>query len=379
LAEVCVNQVQTEWRGLFEVGGGVMMRATIAVLSGDGIGPEVTAEAVKVLRAVAGARGHQFAFHEAPIGGSAIQAGHPPLPPGTLDLCRRANAILVGAVGGPEWDGLPPNQRPEAGLLTLRRELRLFANLRPVRAFPSLLVAAPLRPEVLAGTDLLIVRELTGGLYFGEPRGRAVRDGRRTAVDTLPYTEDEIVRVARAAFDAARLRRRRVTSIDKANVLHSSQLWREVVTEVGREVPDVTLDHMLVDNAAMQLVRRPAAFDVIVTENMFGDILSDEAAGLVGSLGFLPSASLGTAGPSLYEPVHGTAPDIAGKGIANPVGAILSASMLLRYALRLEAEAAAVEKAVDRAIAEGARTADSAAGGPALSTSAFGDRVSEML
>jgi 3-isopropylmalate dehydrogenase len=356
-----------------------MMRATIGVLSGDGIGPEVTAEAVKVLRVVAGAGGHQFAFHEAPVGGRAIQAGHPPLPPGTLGLCRRASAILLGAVGGPEWDGLPPNQRPEAALLTLRRELRLFANLRPVRAFPSLLGAAPVRPEVLAGADLLIVRELTGGLYFGEPRGRAVRDGRRTAVDTLPYTEDEIARVARVAFDAARLRRRRVTSIDKANVLHSSQLWREVVTEVGREFPDVTLDHMLVDTAAMQLVRRPTAFDVIVTENMFGDILSDEAAGLVGSLGFLPSASLGTAGPSLYEPVHGTAPDIAGKGIANPVGAILSAAMLLRFALRLEDEAAAIERAVDRAVAEGARTADSAAGGPALSTAAFGDRVSELL
>jgi 3-isopropylmalate dehydrogenase len=356
-----------------------MMQATIAVLSGDGIGPEVTAEAIKALRTVAGAGGHVFALHEAPIGGRAIRAGRPPLPPETLELCRRASAILLGAVGGPEWDGLPPDQRPEAGLLTLRRELRLFANLRPVRALPALLDAAPLRPDILRGTDLLIVRELTGGLYFGEPRGRMVRAGRRAAVDTLPYTEDEIARVARVAFDAARLRRRRVTSIDKANVLHSSQLWREVVTEIGREFPDVALDHMLVDNAAMQLVRRPAAFDVIVTENMFGDILSDETAGLVGSLGFLPSASLGEAGPSLYEPVHGTAPDIAGRGIANPVGAILSAAMLLRYALRLDAEAAAMEHAVDRTVAAGARTADSAAGGAALSTQAFGDEVARRL
>ncbi|MDR7419174.1 MAG: 3-isopropylmalate dehydrogenase [Armatimonadota bacterium] len=355
------------------------MHARIVVLPGDGIGPEVTAEAVKVLRTVASLRGHTFEFAEMPAGGAAIRATGEPLPAPVLEACRRADAVLLGAVGGSEWDGLPPDRRPEAGLLRLRRELRLFANLRPVRAYAALADAAPLRREVLDGTDMLIVRELTGGLYFGEPRGRSVRDGRRAALDTLPYMEDEIARIARVAFDAARARRRKLTSVDKANVLHTSQLWREVVIEVGREFPDVALEHMLVDNAAMQLLRRPAAFDVIVTENLFGDILSDEAAGLVGSLGFLPSASLGAAGPSLYEPVHGTAPDIAGQGIANPVGAILSAAMLLRHAFRLEDEAAAVERAVDAVIAGGARTADIAAGGPALSTAAFGDRVAARI
>lgn len=354
------------------------MRAHIVVLPGDGIGPEVTAEAVKVLKAVTAGH-HELTFEEALFGGAAMQAGFPPLPVETLAACRRADAVLLGAVGGPQWDGLPPHQRPEAGLLGLRRELRLFANLRPVRAFSDLMDSAPLRPTVLAHTDLLIVRELTGGLYFGEPRGRGEHDGRRVAVDTLRYTEDEVARVARVAFAAAQKRRRRLTSVDKANVLHSSQLWREVVGEIGREFPDVTLEHMLVDTAAMQLVRRPAAFDVIVTENMFGDILSDEAAGLVGSLGFLPSASLGETGPSLYEPVHGTAPDIAGQGIANPTGAILSAALLLRSALHLDDEAAAVERALDRAFATGARTADLAGGAPALSTAAFGDRVAASL
>lgn len=355
------------------------MRARIVVLPGDGIGPEVTAEAVKALNAIARARGHEFTFEQTPFGGEAIRAGLGPLPAETLEACRRADAVLLGAVGGPEWDHLPPEERPEGGLLALRRALQLFANLRPVRAFPELASAAPLRPEALAGTDMLIVRELTGGLYFGEPRGRAVRDGRRHATDTLAYGEDEIARVARVAFEAARGRRRRVTSIDKANVLHSSQLWREVVNEVAAGYPDVALDHMLVDAAAMHLVRRPAAFDVIVTENMFGDILSDEGAGLVGSLGFLPSASLGAAGPSLYEPVHGTAPDIAGQGIANPIGAILSAAMLLRHALHLHDEAVALERAVDAAVASGARTPDIAAGEPSLSTAAFGDQVAALV
>jgi 3-isopropylmalate dehydrogenase len=353
--------------------------ARIILLPGDGIGAEVTAEAVKVLRAVARRRGHSFAFDEPLFGSAAIEATGHPLPAETLDACRRADATLLGAVGGPQWDGLPPDRRPEAGLMGLRKNLQLYANLRPVRALAGMLDAAPLRPDALRGTDLLIVRELTGGLYFGEPRGRSVRDGRRAAVDTLAYAEDEIVRVARVAFDAARARRHHVTSVDKANVLHSGQLWREVAGEVGREYPDVMLDHLLVDAAALQLVRRPATFDVIVTENMFGDILSDEAAGLVGSLGLLPSASLGAAGTSLYEPVHGTAPDIAGKGIANPIGAILSAAMLLRYALRLAEEAAAVERAVDRVIAAGARTSDVAAGGPTISTREFGDRVVSSL
>jgi 3-isopropylmalate dehydrogenase len=358
------------------------MRAHIVVLPGDGIGPEVTAEAVKTLRAVAAARGHEVVLEEAPFGGAALRSGRPPLPAETLQACKRADAVLVGAVGGPEWDGVPPNQRPEAGLLALRREMRLFANLRPVRAWPELAAAAPLRAEVLRGTDMIVVRELTGGLYFGEPRGRGSHEGRRTAVDTLPYSEEEIARIVRVACRVAQERRHLVTSIDKANVLHTSQLWREVATEVGAEFPDVTLEHALVDSAAMQLVRRPSHFDVIVTENMFGDILSDEAAGLVGSLGLLPSASLGVAGPSLYEPAHGTAPDIAGKGLANPVGAILSAAMLLRYALHLPEEAVRVERGVDAAIAQGARTADVAGAdgaGAALSTNAFGDRVVSSL
>jgi 3-isopropylmalate dehydrogenase len=374
------------------------MRAHIVVLPGDGIGPEVTAEAVKVLRAVAAARRHEMVLDAIPFGGAALKSGRPPLPAETLQACRRADAVLLGAVGGPEWDGVPPNQRPEAGLLALRREMRLFANLRPVRAWPDLADAAPLRSDVLRGTDMIVVRELTGGLYFGEPRGRATRDGHRTAVDTLPYAEEEIARIVRVACRTAQGRRRLVTSIDKANVLHTSQLWREVATEVAAEFPDITLEHALVDSAAMQIIRRPSHFDVIVTENMFGDILSDEAAGLVGSLGLLPSASLGIAGPSLYEPVHGTAPDIAGKGLANPVGAILSAAMLLRHALNLPDEAASVERAVDAAIAGGARTADVAASGAAswgaaswgaaswgaaswgaVSTAGFGDRVVSLL
>ncbi|MDI6773377.1 MAG: 3-isopropylmalate dehydrogenase [bacterium] len=358
---------------------GVQVRARIAVLPGDGVGPEVIAEAVKVLRAVAAARGHVLSFEEAPFGAAALSGGLLPLPAATLDACRSADAVLLGAVGGPEWDGLPPDRRPEAGLLALRRELRLYTNLRPVRAFGGVSSASPLRPETLEGTDFLIVRELTGGLYFGEPRGRTITDGRRAAVDSLVYSEEEIRRVARVAFEAARLRRGRVTSVDKANVLHSSQLWREVVCEVALDYPDVTLDHMLVDSAAMQMVRRPAAFDVLVMENMFGDILSDLGAGLVGSLGLLPSASLGAIGPSLYEPVHGTAPDIAGRGLANPAGAILSAALLLRYALGLPEEAALVETAVERALAGGARTADLAGGGPALSTAGFGDRVIALL
>lgn len=354
---------------------GAQVRARIAVLPGDGVGPEVTAEAVKVLRAVAAARGHVLSFDEAPFGAAALSGGFSPLPAATLDACRSADAVLLGAVGGPEWDGLPPDRRPEAGLLALRRELRLYANLRPVRAFAGVAAASPLRPETLEGTDFLIVRELTGGLYFGEPRGRTITDGRRAAVDSLVYSEEEIRRVARVAFGAARLRRGRVTSVDKANVLHSSQLWREVVSEVALDYPDVMLDHMLVDSAAMQMVRRPTAFDVLVMENMFGDILSDLGAGLVGSLGLLPSASLGAEGPSLYEPVHGTAPDIAGRGLANPAGAILSAALLLRYALGLPEEAALVETAVELALAGGARTADLAGCGPALSTADFGDRV----
>ncbi len=341
----------------------------VALLPGDGIGPEVIREAVKVLQAVA-ARFHiQFAFAELPIGGTAVDAAGVPLPADTLQACRRSEAVLFGAAGGPKWDRLPGPVRPEAGLLQLRAALGVFANLRPVRLDPAAGSASPLRPEVAAGTDLLIVRELIGGLYFGRPHERTGD----AAVDTLRYSREEIARVVRVACAAARGRRRKVTSVDKANVLETSRLWRETAEAEARAFPDVTMEHMLVDTCAMQLVRAPAQFDVIVTENMFGDILSDEAGAVVGSLGLLPSASLGDRPPFLYEPVHGTAPDIAGRGIANPVGAILSAAMLLRHSLGRDDAAAAVEGAVGRVLAAGIRTPD--LGGTA-STTEVGDRVS---
>jgi len=327
---------------------------TIVLLPGDGVGPEVTREAVRALEATGRRRQIRFAFSEALIGGAALDRAGVPLPAETLERCRRADAILAGAVGGPRWDGLPADRRPERGLLDLRRALDVFANLRPARALAPVLDASPLRPEVVASTDLLIVRELTGGIYFGEPRSLSEEE----AVDTLRYRREEIARVARVAFTLARSRRRRVTSVDKANVLASSQLWRAVVTEVARAFPEVTLAHMLVDTAAMQLVRGPAAFDVIVTENMFGDILSDLAGGIVGSIGLLPSASIGASPPALYEPVHGAAPDIAGRGIANPVGAILSAAMMLRHSFALDEAAAQVEQAVVEVLQHGIRPPD---------------------
>ncbi|MBE3576034.1 MAG: 3-isopropylmalate dehydrogenase [Firmicutes bacterium] len=365
----------------------------IAVVAGDGIGPEVTAQAVRVLQACAAASGKKLVFHEYLIGGAAYQAAGSPLPEETLAGCRAADAVLLGAVGGPQWDGLPADKRPEAALLGLRQALGDFANLRPVRVWPALWGRSPLRPEVCQGVDLMIVRELTGGLYFGRPRGRRrvpvaaaaggggpepIQAEEWQAIDTLAYAEHEIRRVAEVAFSLARRRRGLVTSVDKANVLESSRLWRQVVGEVAQNYPDVRLSHMLVDNAAMQLVRAPAQFDVILTENMFGDILSDEAAMAGGALGLLPSASLG--GPvAIYEPVHGSAPDIAGKGIANPLGAILAAAMLVRWSFGWEAEAQAVETAVERALQSG-RTADlAAAGEPALSTEEMGQRVLEEL
>jgi 3-isopropylmalate dehydrogenase len=335
----------------------------IAVLPGDGVGQEVIPEAVRVLQAVGKGVGVHFEFEQGLCGGAAIDATGRPLPPATLELCQASQAILFGAVGGPKWDGVAQEQRPERGLLALRKELDLYANLRPATCFPMLVDASPLKREVVEGTDLMVVRELTGGLYFGEPRGREDQAGGGTrAVNTMSYTTAEIERVARVAFEVAGKRRKRLTSVDKSNVLVVSQLWREVVTAVARDYPDVTLEHVLVDNCAMALVQRPTQFDTIVTENTFGDILSDEAAILAGSMGMLPSASLGGA-VGLYEPVHGTAPDIAGKGIANPIAAILSAAMLLRYSADQVAAAAAVEGAVRRVLEAGYRTADIAGPG----------------
>ena len=359
---------------------------TIAVLPGDGIGQEVTPEAVRVLRAVGTRTGVTFEFEQALIGGSAIDATDRPLPPETLALCRRADAILFGAVGGPKWDSLPQEQRAERGLLALRKELDLYANLRPAMCFPMLIDASPLKRAVVEGTDLMVSRELTGGLYFGEPRGReSFADGGERAINTMVYTTREIERVARVGFEVARKRRRRLASVDKSNVLVVSQLWREVVTRIGREYPDVTLEHVLVDNCAMALVQKPTHFDTIVTENTFGDILSDEAAILAGSMGMLPSASLGPAAAGgrnvgLYEPVHGTAPDIAGKGIANPLAAILSAGMLLRYSLNMTEAAGWVDAAVQRVLEQGRRTGDIARPGEkVLGTREMGDHVVREL
>jgi 3-isopropylmalate dehydrogenase len=337
----------------------------ILLLPGDGIGPEVIAAAEQVLRAVAVIGPHEFTFNHAVIGGAALKQGLPALPDETLQAARGADAILLGAVGDPAFDGLEPARRPEAALLALRRELALYANLRPARVWRGLEAAGPLKPEILAGTDMLVLRELTGGLYYGEPRGIDA-DG-NAAYNTMRYSRLEVDRIARRAFDAARLRRRRVTSVDKANVLETSRLWRQVVTGVAREYPDVTLEHMYVDACAMKIALAPSSFDVIVTENMFGDILSDEAGAVVGSLGLLPSASLGE-GTGLFEPVHGSAPDIAGRNVANPIGAIASAAMLLRHALNLPEQASRVEEAIETALARGVRTADIAAGGPSVGT-----------
>jgi 3-isopropylmalate dehydrogenase len=325
------------------------LSATIALLPGDGVGPEVVAAARRVLDAVG-----DFEYDEHPVGGASIDAHGTALTDEVLDACRRADAVLLGAVGGPKWDSTDPGApRPEQGLLGLRKGLELYANLRPVRPSDSLLSASPLREERIRGTDLLVVRELTGGIYFGD----SGRSGDR-AHDTCEYTVAEIERIARVAFDAAARRRGRVTSVDKANVLETSRLWRETVTAAAAERADVELDHLLVDNAAMQLVSDPARFDVILTENMFGDILSDEAAMLTGSLGMLPSASLGDGGPGLFEPVHGSAPDIAGRGTANPLATILSAALMLRHGLGMEGDANAIEGAVEAALARGYRTRD---------------------
>jgi 3-isopropylmalate dehydrogenase len=346
------------------------------LLPGDGIGPEVTKAAVQVFQAVTAPHGHTFTFEERLIGGCAIDREGVALTEDTLAACKAASAVLLGAVGGPKWDDPQAKVRPEQGLLALRKGLDVFANLRPVQVHPSLADASPLKAEKLAGVDLLVVRELTGGLYFGQPKGRHFLEGHWCAVDTLEYYDYEIRRVVDLAFRLAGSRAKKVTSVDKANVLESSRLWRQVVIEVSASYPEVKLEHMLVDTASMRLITTPAAFDVLVTENMFGDILTDEASVLVGSMGLLPSASLGDNGPGLFEPIHGSAPDIAGRGIANPIGAILSAAMLLRYSLKLEAEALSIEQAVDRAIADGCRTVDL---GGNLSTQAITDEIIHRL
>jgi 3-isopropylmalate dehydrogenase len=348
------------------------MAFSLLLLPGDGIGPEVVAAAERVLAAIATRFHHQFTISSGLIGGAALKRGMAPLPDDTLAAARQADAILLGAVGDPAFDTADPSVRPEAALLKLRRELGLYANLRPARVWPGLEAAGPLKPDVLAGTDLLLFRELTGGLYYGEPRGYSA-DG-DSAHNTMRYSRREVERIARRAFEAARGRRRRLTSVDKANVLETSRLWRQVVTAVAKDYGDVALDHMLVDTCAMKLAYAPASFDVIVTENMFGDILSDEAGAVVGSLGLLPSASLGD-GAGLFEPVHGSAPDIAGKNQANPIGTVASAAMLLRHALKLEAEASAVEQAIESVLTAGVRTADIAMGRPAVGTREMTDRI----
>jgi 3-isopropylmalate dehydrogenase len=346
----------------------------IALLPGDGIGPEVTAQAVRVLSAVCG---DALAFEEAPVGGAAYKAAGHPLPPATLALAQRADAILFGAVGDPACDSLERALRPEQAILGLRKALGLFANLRPAKLFPELIDASALRPEVARTIDLVIVRELTGDVYFGTPRGlRTTAEGLREGYDTMRYDEAEIARIARTGFETARARRGKLCSVDKANVLETSQLWRDVVSEVAAGYPDVALSHLYVDNAAMQLVRDPGQFDVIVTGNLFGDILSDQASMCVGSIGLLPSASLDARGKGLYEPIHGSAPDIAGQGTANPLAAILSGAMLLRYSLSRAAEADRIERAGAAALASGARTPDL---GGTVSTAAMGDAVLAAL
>jgi len=363
---------------------GGTLKANITLLPGDGIGPEVVAEAVRVLDVIASKFNHSFNFTEQLMGGCSIDRYGSSLTDETLADCKSADAVLLGAVGGPKWDDPNAKERPERGLLALRKGLAVFANLRPVKVHPALIDASPLKPEKLKDVDILVVRELTGGLYFGQPKMRAMKDGKEYAVDTLEYYDYEIYRVMELAFKLARGRKKKVTSVDKANVLESSRLWRQIATKIGKENPDVELEHMLVDTASMRLITGPAWMDVVVTENMFGDILTDEASVLAGSMGMLPSASLSesSVGSSrqtqagLYEPIHGSAPDIAGKGIANPIGTILSSAMLLRYSLKLEVEAACIEQAVDQTITEGARTTDI---GGKLSTRQMTDEIIKRI
>jgi len=354
------------------------VKAKIVLLPGDGVGPEVVNQARAVLEAVARKGTLTLSFETCLMGGIAIDETGEALPAATLSACQSADAVLLGAVGGPKWDNPSAKTRPEMGLLGIRRGLGLYANLRPVRGYRELLASSPLKPHLVEGVDLLVVRELTGGLYFGEKYRKDTPQG-QLAVDTLDYHDFEVDRIVKLAFEIARGRRSKVTSVDKANVLESSRLWRERASEVGKRYTDVALEHQLVDSCAMRLVTAPGSFDVIVTENMFGDILSDEAAVLTGSLGMLPSASLGEGKLGLYEPIHGSAPDIAGKGIANPLGTILSAALLLRHSLGLEAEAKSIERAVESALARGARTRDLGGGDGSLSTAAMGEAVIAAL
>ena len=356
------------------------MSKKILVLPGDGIGPEIVAQAVRVLELLRTQAGLDVAISEAAVGGAAYDESGHPLPAATLALAKQADAILLGAVGGPQYESLPRELRPEKALLGLRSELKLFSNLRPALMYPALTGASSLKPEVVAGLDIMIVRELTGGIYFGHPRGiRTLDNGQREGFNTLVYNESEIDRIARSAFDIAMKRKRRLCSVDKANVLEVSELWREVVNRVAEEYPEVELSHMYVDNAAMQLVREPKQFDVMVTTNMFGDILSDAAAMLTGSIGMLPSASLDAQGKGMYEPIHGSAPDIAGQGIANPLATILSGAMLLRYSLDEPALAEMIENAVEAVLDMGLRTADISDNGDSIGTAAMGDAVIEQL
>ncbi|MET0089797.1 MAG: 3-isopropylmalate dehydrogenase [Candidatus Thiodiazotropha sp.] len=357
------------------------MSKQILILPGDGIGPEIVTEAVKVLATLRDDFGLDVDMDEALVGGTAIDATGGPLPDATLDLAKEADAVLLGAVGGPKWESLDISIRPEKGLLGLRSELNLFANLRPALLYPQLAQASSLRPEIVSGLDIMIVRELTGGIYFGQPRGiRTLDNGERQGFNTLVYAESEIDRIARVAFDIAKKRGSRVCSVDKANVLECTELWREVVSRVGQEDPEVELSHMYVDNAAMQLVKWPKQFDVIVTTNMFGDILSDCAAMLTGSIGMLPSASLDEQGKGMYEPIHGSAPDIAGKGVANPLATILSVAMMLRYSLDEPEMASRIEKAVERVLDDGLRTPDILSEGMSeVTCEAMGDAVVAAL
>jgi len=356
----------------------------IALLPGDGIGPEVVSEAVRVLDVIAGKYGHTFNYTERLMGGCSIDKYGSSLTDETLADCKSSDAVLLGAVGGPKWDDPNAKDRPEHGLLALRKGLGVFVNLRPVKVHPALVDSSPLKPEKLKGVDILVVRELTGGLYFGQPKLRGMKDGKEYAVDTLEYYDYEIFRVMELAFKLARGRKKKVTSVDKANVLESSRLWRQIAAQIGKENPDIELEHTLVDTAAMRLITAPTSMDVIVTENMFGDILTDEASVLAGSMGMLPSASLSESSvglprqtrAGLYEPIHGSAPDIAGRGIANPIGTILSSAMLLRHSLKLESEAASIEKAVDETITAGARTTDI---GGKLSTRQMADEIIKHL
>jgi 3-isopropylmalate dehydrogenase len=361
------------------------MKFNITLLPGDGIGPEVVGEAVRVLDVIASKYNHTFSYKEQLMGGCSIDKHGSSLTDEALSDCQAADAVLLGAVGGPKWDDPNAKDRPERGLLALRKGLGVFANLRPVKVHPALIDASPLKREKLEGVDILVVRELTGGLYFGQPKIREMKDGKERAVDTLEYYDYEVKRVVELAFSLARGRKKKVTSVDKANILESSRMWRQIATNIGKENPDVELEHVLVDTASMRLITGPAWMDVVVTENMFGDILTDEASVLAGSMGMLPSASLGEAGvglspdagvKGLYEPIHGSAPDIAGKGIANPVGTILSSAMMLRHSFKLESEAEAIEQAVHQAVTDGARTADI---GGKLNTRQMADEIIKNL